>query len=159
MGGRLQGASADPQTPRTGGASGGSDWEHYADALKVEVYGTADYEDPHAQEIAKPEGIIAFKVINVYHDHTHKVMIGTIKWCVLVTMAVMVTDGTVVVGPDTCVWIKKDIGPFLYNTMPRQLQSKFFDPATFACYAAVHPLLNHHSTMPVTLKTALWLQE
>ncbi|KAF9541496.1 hypothetical protein EC957_002993 [Mortierella hygrophila] len=85
-------------------------------ACKVEVYGTADYEDPHAQEIAKPEGMHAFKVENVSHDQTRKVMVGTVKWCVLATLAVVVTDGTVVVGPDnkffhpkatSRVWIKK----------------------------------------------------
>ncbi|KAF9280944.1 hypothetical protein BGZ88_011902 [Linnemannia elongata] len=131
-------------------------------ALKVEVYGTADYEDPHAQDIARPEGTSSFKVVNVCHDNTHKIMIGTIKWCALVTLAVMLTDGTVIVGPDnkilqprstSCIWIKKDPGPFVYNTMPRQLRSKFFESATFARYAAVHQLFNHHTSMPVTLKT------
>ncbi|KAF9986282.1 hypothetical protein BGZ65_008201 [Modicella reniformis] len=131
-------------------------------ALKVEVYGTSDYEDPHAQEIAKPEGTKPFKVTNIYHDQTHKVMIGTVKWCLLVTLAVMLTDGTVVVGPDnrvfnpketSSVWIKKEQGPHLFNTMARQLRSKFNDEATFAPYSAVHTPFNHHTTMPVTLRT------
>ncbi|KAF9310442.1 hypothetical protein BG003_008541 [Podila horticola] len=139
-------------------------------AYKVEVYGTADYEDPHAQELAKPEGKNAFKVENVCHDQTHKVMVGTVKWCVLVTLAVMLTDGTVVVGPDnkffhpkatshvwikktSCDWIKKKPAEDLHNSMARQLRSKFHDEATFAHYSAVHPLLNHHTTMPVTLRT------
>lgn len=137
-------------------------------AYKVEVYGTADYEDPHAQEVAKPEGVHAFKVENVCHDQTRKVMVGAIKWCVLVTLAVMVTDGTVVVGPDnrffhpkatSSVWIKKtsyglsNTTRGLYNTMARQLRSKFDNEATFELYSAVHPLFNHHTTMPVTLKT------
>ncbi|KAF9286948.1 hypothetical protein BGZ74_001198 [Mortierella antarctica] len=139
-------------------------------AYKVEVYGTADYEDPHAQELAKPEGEDAFKVENVCHDQTHKVMVGTIKWCVLVTLAVILTDGTVVVGPDNKFfhpkaashvwikkasydWIKKEPAKGLYNTMARQLRSKFYDEATFALYSAVHPPLNHYTTMPVTLRT------
>ncbi|KAF9312832.1 hypothetical protein BG003_005868 [Podila horticola] len=139
-------------------------------AYKVEVYGTADYEDPHAQELAKPEGKNAFKVEGVYHDQTHKVMVGSVKWCVLVTLAVMVTDGTVIVGPDnkffrpkstSHVWIKKTSHDWIkkkpaedfYNTMARQLRSKFDSEATFALYSAVHPLLNHHTTMPVTLRT------
>ncbi|KAF9372657.1 hypothetical protein CPC16_002310 [Podila verticillata] len=139
-------------------------------AYKLEVYGTADYEDPHAQELAKPEGKSAFKVENVCHDQTHKVMVGGVKWCVLVTLAVMLTDGTVVVGPDNKFffpkatshvwikktsydWIQKEPAEDLYNTMARQLRSKFDDEATFACYSAVHPLLNHHTTMPVTLRT------
>ncbi|GJJ70024.1 hypothetical protein EMPS_02373 [Entomortierella parvispora] len=37
--------------------------------------------------------------------------------------------------------------------MPRQLRSKYDEEVTMAPYAAVHPLLNHHTTMPVTLKT------
>ncbi|KAG0274632.1 hypothetical protein BGZ95_009592 [Linnemannia exigua] len=45
---------------------------------KVEVYGTADYEDPYAQEVARPEGMHAFKVENICHDQTHKVMVGTL---------------------------------------------------------------------------------
>ncbi|OAQ24811.1 hypothetical protein K457DRAFT_23730 [Linnemannia elongata AG-77] len=101
--------------------------------LKVEVYGTADYEDPHAQEIAKPEGTSAFKVLNIYHNQTHKVMIGAIKWYSLMTMAVMLTDGTVIVAPhnrifhpraNSCIWIKKHLRPFVYNTMLCQLRSK-----------------------------------
>ncbi|KAK3807522.1 MAG: hypothetical protein JOS17DRAFT_808068 [Linnemannia elongata] len=137
-------------------------------AFKVEVYGTDDYEDPHAQDVAKPEGLHAFKVENVCHDQTHKVMVGAIKWCVLSTLAVMVTDGTVVVGPDnkffnpkatSRVWIKKTSYELnnttrgFYNTMARQLRSKFDNEATFEPYSAVHPLLNHRTTMPVTLKT------
>ncbi|KAG9062134.1 hypothetical protein KI688_006466 [Linnemannia hyalina] len=85
-------------------------------AYKVEVYGTADYEYPHTQEVAKPEGMHAFKVESVCYDQTRKVMVGAVKWCVLATLAVMVTDGTVVVGSDnkffhpkatSHVWIKK----------------------------------------------------
>lgn len=130
--------------------------------LKLEMYGTADYEDAHAQDVARPEGARSFEVVNMHHDNTHKVMIGTIKWCALVTLAVMLTDGTVIVGPNnknfqpssnSCIWIKRDPGPFVYNTMPRQLRSKFYEQSTFDCYAAVNHLLNHHSTMPVTLKT------
>lgn len=110
-------------------------------ALKVEIYGTADYEDPHAQDIARPEGMKSFKVANIYHDRTHKVMIGTLKWCLLVTLAVILTDGTVVVGPNnqvfepketSSVWMRKELGEHLYNTMARQLRSKFDDMATFA---------------------------
>ncbi|KAK3822839.1 MAG: hypothetical protein J3Q66DRAFT_366066 [Benniella sp.] len=37
--------------------------------LKVEVYGTADNEAPHAQEIARPEGTKLFKVINISDAH------------------------------------------------------------------------------------------
>ncbi|KAG0237508.1 hypothetical protein BGW42_000718 [Actinomortierella wolfii] len=131
-------------------------------AYKVEVYGTADYEDPHAQEVVRPEGKNAFKVENVYHDQTHKVMVGTTKWCVLVTLAVILTDGTIVVGPNnnffhpkglSHIWIKKVPEQGFYNVMARQLRSKFYEEATFGLYAAVNPLFNHHTTMPVTLRT------
>ncbi|KAF9407318.1 hypothetical protein BGZ94_002754 [Podila epigama] len=130
-------------------------------ALKVEVYGT-DIEDPHAQELVRPTGKNAFKVEKVYHDQTHKVMVGGVKWCVLVTFAVMLTDGTVIVGPDnkhfnprasSSIWLKKDPNHGLYNTMGRQLRSKYNKEETFGPYAAVHPLLNHYTTMPVTLAT------
>ncbi|KAI8602430.1 hypothetical protein EDD21DRAFT_371882 [Dissophora ornata] len=89
-------------------------------------------------------------------------MIGTVKRYMLVTLVVMLTDGTVIVGPDnkvfhpkvkSHVWIKKDPGEYLYNTMARQLRSKFNDEVTFALYSTAHPLLNHHTTMPVTLRT------
>ncbi|KAF9427973.1 hypothetical protein BGZ94_003702 [Podila epigama] len=131
-------------------------------AYKVEVYGSADYEDPHAQEVARPEGKNAFKVENLYHDHTHKVMVGAVKWCVLVTMAILLTDGTVVIGPDnnffhpkvtSRVWVKRDPEQGCYNVMARQLRSKFQEEATLEHYAAVNPLFNHHTTMPVTLRT------
>jgi len=68
-------------------------------ALKVEVYGTADYEDPLAQELAMPEGKNSFKVQNVIHDQTHKAVLSG-AWCVLATLAVLLADGTVIVGPD-----------------------------------------------------------
>lgn len=132
--------------------------------LKLEIYGTADHEDVHTQDIARPQGTRSFEVVNVNHDSTHKVMIGTIKWCALITLAVMLTDGTIIVGPNnkifqprssSCIWIKRNPGRFVYNTMPRQLRSKFYEESTFACYAAVHPLLNHHSTMPATLQTLI----
>ncbi|KAI1294133.1 hypothetical protein EDD11_008214 [Mortierella claussenii] len=86
-------------------------------ALKVEVYGMADYEDPHAQDLAKPEGTSPFCVVKMFHDNTCKIMIGSIKCLTFCT--VMLTDGTVVVGPgnkifepkrNSCVWIKKDPG-------------------------------------------------
>ncbi|KAG0049389.1 hypothetical protein BGZ83_005796 [Gryganskiella cystojenkinii] len=139
-------------------------------AYKVEVNGTAAYEDSHAQEVVKPEGRNMFKVENVYHDSTHKVMVGAIKWSVLVTMAVMLTDGTVVVGPNNKIfspkatssvliknasykWIKNKPLEHLYNTMERQLRSGYDNESTFALFSAVNPLFNHHTTMPVTLKT------
>ncbi|KAG0289838.1 hypothetical protein BGZ96_006674 [Linnemannia gamsii] len=110
----------------------------------------------------------ACKVENVYLDQTRKVMVGGIKWCVLTTLAVMVTDGTVVIGPDnkvfylkatSQVWIKKmsfglsNTTRSLHNTMTRQLRSEFNDEATFEPYSAVHSLFiiespNHYASDP-----------
>ncbi|KAG0040756.1 hypothetical protein BGZ83_002444, partial [Gryganskiella cystojenkinii] len=138
-------------------------------ALKVEGYGTADFEDPHSQDLAKPVGKSTFTIENVFHDQTHKVMIGGIKWCILVTMAVLLDDGTVIVGPDNNVFhpstksfvlmkknaydsVEKPVKT-LYNTMARLVRSKYDEDATLAPYSAVNVLLNHVSTMPVTLGT------
>ncbi|KAK3822836.1 MAG: LOW QUALITY PROTEIN: hypothetical protein J3Q66DRAFT_366060 [Benniella sp.] len=63
-------------------------------------------------------------------------MTGTLKWCLLVTLAVILTD---VVGPNnqvfepketSTVWVRKELGENLYNTMARQLRSKFDDMAS-----------------------------
>ncbi|KAF9398475.1 hypothetical protein BGZ94_005994, partial [Podila epigama] len=105
-------------------------------ALKVEVYGTADHEDPHAQVLLSPDGKNKFKVASVFHDNVHKFMMGTMNCCILVTLAVNFTDGTVVVGPDNRtfipmgrlrVWIKKDTATCSFTKKPRQLRSKFND--------------------------------
>ncbi|KAG0093626.1 hypothetical protein BGZ93_007811 [Podila epicladia] len=132
-------------------------------ALKVEVYGRLPSEDPHKQELAIP-GIKSFTVINVWHDNTSKVMIGTLKWGALVTMAVELTSGNVVVGPHNTefyphsvshVWIRKDGDRDLMNNVERQTRSKFDNSSTYECNAAVHVWFNQLSTMPVTLRT-LW---
>ncbi|KAF8949653.1 hypothetical protein BGZ52_005268 [Haplosporangium bisporale] len=121
-------------------------------ALKVEAYGAADYEDPHSQELAKPVGKSAFQVENVSHDQTRKVMIGGVKWCILVTLAVLLADVTVIVGPDNKFFypsaksfvsikkksydsVKNPVQDF-YNTMARQLRSKYDEEATLAPYSA-----------------------
>ncbi|KAF9909808.1 hypothetical protein EC991_007979 [Linnemannia zychae] len=95
-------------------------------------------------------------------------MVGALKWCVLVTLDAMAMDGTITVGPysrvfclkaKSPIWIKKESYDLsittqsLNNTMARQLRSKFDNKATFESYAAVNPLLNHHTTMPVNLRT------
>ncbi|KAF9426514.1 hypothetical protein BGZ94_006413 [Podila epigama] len=110
-------------------------------ALKVEIYGTTDFEDPQSQDLVKPRGKRAFTIVNVCHDQIHKVKIGAIKRCLLVTMAVLLDDGTVIVGPDnklfhpstkSFVTIKKTAYDSVektainfYNTMARQVT---FDP-------------------------------
>ncbi|KAF9113127.1 hypothetical protein BGX30_007045 [Mortierella sp. GBA39] len=66
--------------------------------LKVEVYGRRKSEDPHSLDLAIPD-VRSFKVVNEEHDSTRQVMIGTARWNALVTLAVVVTSGQVVVGP------------------------------------------------------------
>jgi hypothetical protein len=67
------------------------------------------------------------------------VMVGAVKWCVLVTLAVMVPDGSIVVGPDnrvfypnqtSKVWIKKEaygeliyLRPCSYDLISNELQN------------------------------------
>ncbi|KAG0269684.1 hypothetical protein DFQ27_002648 [Actinomortierella ambigua] len=131
-------------------------------AFKVEIFGAQnEWYDPHSYDLLET-GRNSFKVENVFHDNMNKVMVGCLQWCVLVTLAVILTDGTVIVGPDnkffhpkatSRIWIRKDLGGGLCTTMARHLHSKFDKKATLALYAAVNPLLNHHTTMPVTLMT------
>ncbi|KAG0022430.1 hypothetical protein BGZ80_000269 [Entomortierella chlamydospora] len=129
---------------------------------KVEVFGRILSEDPHRLDVARPIGKRSFIVVNEWHDEAHKVMIGTVKWNALVTLAVILTNGTVIVGPDnkffyphvdSRVWIRKDKKTRLSNTMERQVRSKFDVKSTFGNFAAVNPLLNDFRTLPVTLKT------
>ncbi|KAG0309347.1 hypothetical protein BGZ97_013109 [Linnemannia gamsii] len=89
-------------------------------------------------------------------------MIGTVKWNVLVTLAVILTNGTVIVGPnnnffhphlDSRVWIRKNKKTCRFNIMERQVRSKFDVKPSFGNFAAVNPLLNDFRTLPVTLKT------
>ncbi|KAF9163680.1 hypothetical protein DFQ26_002273 [Actinomortierella ambigua] len=132
-------------------------------AYKVEAYGAETPRDAHAQVVLEI-GSMSFKVENVLHDSTHKVMVGCIRWCVLVTMAVMLTSGQVIVGPNNTVFhpratsrvfIRKTPKEDLVSAVPRQLRSKFDMEDTFALYATVHPLFAVYNTMPVTLGT-LW---
>ncbi|KAF9280624.1 hypothetical protein BGZ88_012087 [Linnemannia elongata] len=58
--------------------------------LKVEVYGRRKSEDPHASDLAMPDAR-PFKVVNEEHDSARQVMIGTVRWNALITLAVVVT--------------------------------------------------------------------
>ncbi|KAG0218848.1 hypothetical protein BGW41_008380, partial [Actinomortierella wolfii] len=129
---------------------------------KVEVWGRTPSEDPHRLDVARPIGKKPFTVVNEWHDKAHKVMIGTVKWNALVTQAVILTNGTVVVGPnnnlfhphlDSHVWVRKDKNINLFNLMERQVRSKFDVSSTFGNFAAVNPLMNDFRTLPVTMKT------
>ncbi|KAF9317774.1 hypothetical protein BG006_003299 [Podila minutissima] len=131
--------------------------------LKVEVYGRCKSEDPHSLDLALPDDK-SFKVLNQLHDNTHKIMIGTVRWNALVTMAVVVTSGKVIVGPhntvfhphpESHVWLLKDGDKDLSNNVERETRSKFHRDESYELFAAAHPRFLYYRTIPVTLKT-LW---
>lgn len=130
-------------------------------ALKVEVYGRSPSEDPHQQDVAYPVSG-SFIVQSLLHDGATKILIGTQTWNALVTSAVILTRGAVVVGPNNTafhphprskVWVLKDSRQNL--TIERQTRSKFDDPISIEPYAGVFVRFHAHKFLPVTLKT-LW---
>ncbi|KAF9559409.1 hypothetical protein EC968_006618 [Mortierella alpina] len=119
--------------------------------LKVEVYGRSKNEDPHALDLALPDGIKSFKVVNQLHESTSKVMIGTVQWSALVTIAVVVTNGKVVVGPHNTkfhphaashVWLRKDGDKDFFNNIERQTRSKFHKAISFECPPSISSSLH-----------------
>ncbi|KAH7048560.1 hypothetical protein BKA57DRAFT_504855 [Linnemannia elongata] len=134
----------------------------YGRLISLKDYRSLDNKDPVWHLPLPDNGERLATMLGGLLLHSGEGVLLALKVEVYVTLAVMLTDGTVIVGPDnkilqprstSCIWIKKEPGPFVYNTLPRQLRSKFFEPATFARYAAVHQLFNHRTSMPVTLKT------
>ncbi|ORZ26415.1 hypothetical protein BCR41DRAFT_348255 [Lobosporangium transversale] len=132
-------------------------------ALKVEVYGRLPSQDAQGQDVALP-GRNPFSVVNSRHDNADKVMIGTLGWNALVTLAVILTNGKVVVGPhnpdfyphrSSHVWVRKNGSEDSFNNLERQTRSKFHVQSTFETYAAACVEFNFYKTMPATLKT-LW---
>ncbi|KAK5797117.1 hypothetical protein F5H01DRAFT_359200 [Linnemannia elongata] len=131
--------------------------------LKVEVYGRRKSEDPHASDLAMPDAR-PFKVVNEEHDSARQVMIGTVRWNALITLAVVVTTGQIVVGPHnpsfhphtaSHVWMLMDGKKDMFNNIERQTRSKFDRVETYQSFAAAHPRFLGHRTLPVTLST-LW---
>ncbi|KAF9983207.1 hypothetical protein BGZ75_005312 [Mortierella antarctica] len=132
--------------------------------LKVKVYGRSKSEDPHALDLALPDGISSFKVVNQLHENTSKVMVGTVRWNALVTIAVVVTNGKVIVGPHNTefqphaasqVWLGKVVAGTFSTTWSAQRVQNLNHGKSFAALAAAHPRILRFSTLPVTLKT-LW---
>ncbi|KAF8925784.1 hypothetical protein BGZ47_003071, partial [Haplosporangium gracile] len=133
--------------------------------LKVEVYGRRESEDAHnVPRLGEPDGSKSFKVTNQRHDNTQMIIIGTVRWNALVTMAVIVTNGKVIVGPHnpsfhphaaSHVWLLKNGNEDLNNNVERHTRSKFDQQSSYELFAAVHPRFLGHRTMPVTLST-LW---
>ncbi|KAI8346091.1 hypothetical protein B0O80DRAFT_248289 [Mortierella sp. GBAus27b] len=132
-------------------------------AIKVELYGRRPSEDTHCQELAMP-GRSPYVAVNSLHDNSNKVMVGTPGWNILVTLAVDLTTGKIVVGPHnpnfvphrrSHIWLRTDGGQDRHNNLERQTCSKFDSNSTFEKYASVWPQFNYYRVLPVTL-TSLW---
>ncbi|KAF9578175.1 hypothetical protein BGW38_006170 [Lunasporangiospora selenospora] len=133
--------------------------------LKVEVYGRRGSEDAHCiAKLGEPDSSRPFKVVNHTHENTEMVIIGTMRWNALVTMAVVVTSGRVIVGPHnpwfhphaaSHVWLVKNGDKDLNNNVERHTRSKFNHASAYELFAAAHPRFLSCFTLPVTLST-LW---
>ncbi|KAF9540168.1 hypothetical protein EC957_004607 [Mortierella hygrophila] len=132
--------------------------------LKVEVFGRSPDEDPHSVASLVSPDVRSFKVINEMNEGANQLMIGTVRWNVLVTMSVVLTSGKIVVGPNNTtffphkashVWLKKGGEKAMFNNVERQTRSHFDDDITYRKHACVHPRFLKFNTMPVTLAT-LW---
>ncbi|KAF8936020.1 hypothetical protein BGZ47_009704 [Haplosporangium gracile] len=103
--------------------------------LKVEVYGRRESEDAHnIPRLGDLDSIRHFKVANLTNDNKQMIIIGTIAWNALVTMAVVLTSGKVIVGlhnpwfhPHAAshLWILKNGDEDLNNNLERHTRSKF----------------------------------
>ncbi|KAG0316410.1 hypothetical protein BGZ99_006919 [Dissophora globulifera] len=132
-------------------------WESTAVLLlKVEVYGRSPSEDVHGFDLAKPSWDLKTVAV-ITHDHTRKLLIGTLSFSVLVTAALNITTGDISVGASTALhisnktrlWRRKD---WLLNPLvERQLRSKFDHAITFAKTAAVFYLFASWECQPVTI--------
>ncbi|KAF9995634.1 hypothetical protein BGZ79_010680, partial [Entomortierella chlamydospora] len=98
------------------------------------------------------------------HDSARRVMVGTVGWNALATLAVVVRSGKIVVGPHNSlfqpheashVWLRKDGGEDLHNNVERHTRSKFDKDLSYKKFATTHPRFLDYCTLPVTL-TTLW---
>jgi len=132
--------------------------------LKVEVYGRSPDEDPHGDaDVALPD-VRPFKIVNQKFDDVSQLMIGTVRWNALVTMAAVLTSGRIIVGPHNTIfkphskshlWLKKGGEKDMRNNLVRQIRTNFDDEITYGKHAAVHPRFLRFNTKPVTLAD-LW---
>ncbi|KAG0017662.1 hypothetical protein BGZ80_008055 [Entomortierella chlamydospora] len=67
--------------------------------LKVELNGRTQSEDPHSHGLAFPTWESYVVEATTYED-TRRILIGTATWSALVTSAIILTTGHVIVGPD-----------------------------------------------------------
>lgn len=133
--------------------------------FKVEVYGRRESEDAHnIPRLGEPDSIRPFKVANLSNESLQMIIIGTVTWNALVTMAVVLTSGKVFVGPHNAffhphaashLWILKTGDKDLNNNLERHTRSKFDQESSYGLFAAMHPRFLGHRTRPVTLNT-LW---
>ncbi|KAF9358347.1 hypothetical protein BGX26_001936 [Mortierella sp. AD094] len=129
--------------------------------LKVEVYGRTNFEDSHSHDLAFP-ACEPYKVEATLHDDTRRILIGAATWSALVTSAVMLTTGQVIVGPnntgfhpgkESVVWVHKDWSR--NSVVERQLLSKYHIATTIEPFAGVFFLFGEARCLPVTIRT-LW---
>ncbi|CAO3568920.1 unnamed protein product [Mortierella alpina] len=109
---------------------------------KVEVCGRRESEDAHYMtKLGEPDSSRSFKVANYTHNNTQMVIIGTVRWNALVTMAVVLTSGRVIVGPHnpwfhphaaSHVWLVKNGDEDLNNKFTR---SKFDQASSYELFA------------------------
>ncbi|KAG0247484.1 hypothetical protein BG011_001396 [Mortierella polycephala] len=133
--------------------------------LKVEVYGRSQGEDPQADaNVALPVGRRSFNIVNQQFKDVSQLMIGCVRWNVLVTLAVSLTSGKVIVGPHnpsfkphrkSHLWLKRGAERDMHNNLVRRTRSNFDNMATYRLHAAIHPHFNRSHTRPVTLSD-LW---
>ncbi|KAG0225866.1 hypothetical protein BGW42_004060 [Actinomortierella wolfii] len=85
--------------------------------LKVEVYGREVVHDPHAiPHLARPrQEDKAFTVVNENLNGADQLMIGAVTWNALITMAVILTSGEIVVGPHNTAFLPHE-GSHACNT-------------------------------------------
>jgi len=115
-------------------------------------------------KLGEPDSSRPLKVANLTHDNTQMVIIGTVRWNALVTMAVVLTSGRVIVGPHnpwfhphaaSHVWLVENGDEDLNNNLERHTRSKFDQASSYELFAAAHHRFLAHHTLPVTL-TTLW---
>jgi len=132
--------------------------------LKVEVYGRSPDEDPQAVADLVTPDVRSFKIVNEMFEGANQLMIGTSTWNALITMAVILNNGEVIVGPNNVsfyphaashLWLRKGREKFLHNNLQRQTRSHFDNETTYMDHAAIHPRFLRFNTQPVTLAT-LW---
>ncbi|KAF9429859.1 hypothetical protein BGZ94_009187 [Podila epigama] len=132
--------------------------------LEVEIYGRSQAEDPQADaDVALPTSR-PFIIVNQQFKEATQLMIGTTRWNALITLAVVLTTGRVIVGPNnpsfkphrnSSLWLKIDGEKDNHNNLFRHTRTNFDNIVTFGAHAAIDPRFNRSQTRPATLSD-LW---